>query len=452
MAKGPARCTNHSHLRSIQPARRFAHWRYDQKMRMAIVSLLAFILGLASSFFILSRTGVPLPAPSAPMPDSARDAWSLFTQRMADLGDRIASSDFPSSDLDRVRLQRHLIGQVIEGLRWEVDNGDPSHPTLMVSNRRFQQWGGPNADNIYYRAHVDPRFQYRLSGDLFGIDHVAIALSTGDMHMGAFKTSRNIDVPELGLDKSGRFSLTIGADEMPPPWLEMDSQDRILTVRIYVDDWQRQTQPRLFLERVDDAQGISTGIDDEELARRITRAGDWIESSVTFWNAWMKQRTAVIPANTSFPPIKVAGGSDTLFYGGIAYDLAPDEALVVEGPMVEGRYWSFQRSAYGSFSTNYADHVTSLNHKQIRPGSDSRFRIVVAHADPGVPNWIDTEGDTRGLIAHRWIGVAKRPDLETSKVRLDQLSNTLPSDTPRVSLSDRKAEIRIRQRQAAWRP
>ncbi len=119
--------------------------------------------------------------------------------------------------------------------------------------------------------------------------------------------------------------------------------------------------------------------------------------------------------------------------------------------MVEGRYWSFQRSALGSFNTNYTDHVTSLNRRQIRPDSDGRFRIVVAHRDPRVANWIDTEGQTLGLITHRWIGVKERPQLETTKIRFDDLGDVLPADAARLTPAERRQQIAVRQRQAARR-
>ncbi|MBJ76792.1 MAG: hypothetical protein CMJ98_07230 [Planctomycetes bacterium] len=421
-------------------------------MRTLLAGLLFFVLGATTAFVILSRTGVPMPAVATASPDSARSAWTQFAERMALLGDRVQGADFPSGEADRVRLLRHLVGVMIEGLQWHVDHGSAAHPTLMASNGRFQQWGAPNADNVYYRAHVDPHFDYRLTGDLSGIDHVAISLSTGDMHMGAFETSRNVDVPELAPDREGRFSLAISSERARGPWLAMEPDHRILSVRIYLDDWEWDRAPELFLERVG-AEGESPPeFTDVELARRITRAGDWIEANILFWNAWLNQRLVFIPDNASLLAAKVDGGSDDLFYGGIAYELEPDEALMIEGPMAEGQYWSFQRAALGSFDTNYTDHLTSLNRLQVRSHGEGRFVLVVSHRDPGVANWIDTEGQARGLIAHRWIGVRERPDLETRKIRFDELGDVLPSDVVRITSSERRKQIAVRQKQSALRP
>ena len=32
------------------------------------------------------------------------------------------------------------------------------------------------------------------------------------------------------------------------------------------------------------------------------------------------------------------------------------------------------------------------------------MRFVIAHRDPGVPNWLDTAGHRRGTVGVRWVG------------------------------------------------
>ena len=51
----------------------------------------------------------------------------------------------------------------------------------------------------------------------------------------------------------------------------------------------------------------------------------------------------------------------------------------------------------------YRHRRVSLNRKQMQLGRDGSFRIVVAHRDPGVPNWIDGAGRTTGTIFMRFL-------------------------------------------------
>jgi hypothetical protein len=51
---------------------------------------------------------------------------------------------------------------------------------------------------------------------------------------------------------------------------------------------------------------------------------------------------------------------------------------------------------------DYANRPVSLNRRQTQLESDGSFRIVVAHRDPGLPNWLDTEGRALGIVFWRF--------------------------------------------------
>jgi hypothetical protein len=50
------------------------------------------------------------------------------------------------------------------------------------------------------------------------------------------------------------------------------------------------------------------------------------------------------------------------------------------------------------------------------------FRLVVAHEDPGLPNWLDTGGEGEGLIFVRYLLPEEQPlPLSTRVVPLAEL-------------------------------
>jgi hypothetical protein len=49
-------------------------------------------------------------------------------------------------------------------------------------------------------------------------------------------------------------------------------------------------------------------------------------------------------------------------------------------------------------------------------------RVVIAHEDPGVPNWLDTCGHRQGAMCWRWIRAAEHPTPRTRVVRLAELA------------------------------
>jgi hypothetical protein len=51
---------------------------------------------------------------------------------------------------------------------------------------------------------------------------------------------------------------------------------------------------------------------------------------------------------------------------------------------------------------DYAHRQVSLNRAQTKVEPDGSFEIVIAHRDPGVANWIDTEGRPFGMVFWRF--------------------------------------------------
>ena len=51
-----------------------------------------------------------------------------------------------------------------------------------------------------------------------------------------------------------------------------------------------------------------------------------------------------------------------------------------------------------------------------RAGASDRFRIVIAGEDPGVANWLDTEGRPFGIFVIRWLQPQSTPALPATRV------------------------------------
>jgi hypothetical protein len=69
---------------------------------------------------------------------------------------------------------------------------------------------------------------------------------------------------------------------------------------------------------------------------------------------------------------------------------------------------------------DYANRRVALNRKQTRLLPDGSFRMVLAHRDPGVPNWIDTEGRPFGIVFWRFF--LPEGEIETPRARVVPLS------------------------------
>ena len=83
--------------------------------------------------------------------------------------------------------------------------------------------------------------------------------------------------------------------------------------------------------------------------------------------------------------------------------------------------------------------------------SDGKIRFVASPVDPGIPNWIDTEGRSEGLIVFRYIGAENPQAPWVSLVPEKDVRSRFPDDTPVVTPEERRETIAVRQRHVQHR-
>jgi hypothetical protein len=70
---------------------------------------------------------------------------------------------------------------------------------------------------------------------------------------------------------------------------------------------------------------------------------------------------------------------------------------------------------------------------------------VVAASDPGLANWLDTEGRTEGLVSYRWVWAETTPLPTARRIALTDLRAHLPSTTPAFGPDARQQQIARRR-------
>jgi hypothetical protein len=119
------------------------------------------------------------------------------------------------------------------------------------------------------------------------------------------------------------------------------------------------------------------------------------------------------PGNMAFAAVDNA-------YASAPYALRSDQALVIEGRFPDCRFanvvlWNRFLQSY-----DYSSRRISLNRSQTQLESDGSFRMVLAARDPGVPNWIDTEGRPSGMVYWRFL--LPEGEIVTPRAKLVSLS------------------------------
>ena len=77
---------------------------------------------------------------------------------------------------------------------------------------------------------------------------------------------------------------------------------------------------------------------------------------------------------------------------------------------------------------------------------DGELNVVVAHRDPGVPNWLDCAGFAGGYVTYRWMLATEHPIPLATQVRFDELTRHLPANVKRISAAGRREQLATRRR------
>jgi len=154
----------------------------------------------------------------------------------------------------------------------------------------------------------------------------------------------------------------------------------------------------------------------------------------------MVERLRAAPPNAISPPGNQLGGNKNIQYGFGRFELAADQALVIEFARPDARLWSVQWLTDPWYeSPDLANRSTSVSGR-LHVGPDGIVRVVVSATDPGVPNWLDVTGYSRGVLMMRWIWCKAGSDISTKVVDLAALRNVVPADTPIVTPDQRRVE------------
>jgi hypothetical protein len=368
-------------------------------------------------------------------------AWRDFCRRLEAVGDRLLADDFPADPSDRAEGIAHLAEQVVCWTAWSVSHADARSPAFQRQNDLVTKWGGPNVDNVYRHARIDPAFRYRIRGRMHACDEFILALRGGFMHMPTWGTLHEVTASQLGIAPGDDFEILLGSDGIAIP-----AGVQMATVREYYWDWRADEPATFTIECLDGPATVPPRQRPEAVAAALGEAIDGVEQSIEYWNRYLRDVRAATPDNTFAPAMSLSKGLDAAKYAFCVYDLGPDEALVVDSPMLSARYWSLQLGSLAWFeSYDVVNRAMSVNHRQAVASPDGRLRVVVSGVDPGAPNWLDTEGRSAGLLTYRWFWSDEDPAPSTAVVPLADVR------ADAVSPSARAADVAARRSHVAWR-
>jgi hypothetical protein len=381
------------------------------------------------------------------------EAWDDFCESLKQGGRHILAANPDASEIDRAEGYRYLSGLLNAAIRFAVDFRDPTVACFFRSPDSRTKWGAENADNQYLFARVDHRHAYRLHGSRGSAFDFLIEVKEGFMQLGDDKVYQTVSAGELEFAADGGFEIVLSADkpERDVNWIPIHADAKFITIRQYFYDWDNEVPASFEIECIGHEGRAPSPLRPEAMARLLDDAGEWVEVSSRFWQQWVERIRADWRPGEVAPSKKYVGGADTIRYGNDYYRVEPGQAMIVESAVPDARYWAFQLCGLWFESADYVNRQTSINGSQAVIDADGLFRCVLAHEDPGVPNWLDLGGHVEGLLQYRWIWTKDDPRPTCRTLPFSELRDALPPTTPRVGNEERRRIVAARQRAVALR-
>ena len=379
--------------------------------------------------------------------------WNRFVAGLDEAGKRMAAKLPERLRNDPVALQRayRLLLAATARNSIELLGSDRSQPVFQPEIGLAFNIYQPNADTIYRSAYIDAKGVYRLRGKRGSVLYFKMAELGPDMIRSNKPSGARAyhDFNDLKLDAQGRFDVIVSAvrpKDHSGDWWELDAGTEKFMIRQVAADWSNEVDPTISIERLD-TPAARAPLTAAAMSAQLAELPDMIGNAATFFVDHVEQlrEGGYINKLKVFDLSNMTGLVGQFYYEG-AYELADDEALIVEAKVPDKcGYWSLILTNDVYETTDWVNHHSSLNHAQAKVDSDGMFRAVIAAQDPGVPNWLDTAGYASGAAQGRWLDCSSQPIPTTRVVKLAQVRKHLAADTATVTPAQREAIIRERR-------
>ena len=384
-----------------------------------------------------------------PIDTASRRALHELIDLLGEVDRRWVSPEWNLHTADDVvgahRALMHYLQWGLVGL-FERDPAAPRFHRIVAPDRKLL---GDNPDAVYFDAPISADHAYRVTGETKGATYVSITVESG----AAWGSMDNQVVGVLNdesfdIDADGRFEILLGGEPRQRNWLALPEGAWSISTRHYFEDATHAAAdparvPTRRIEVVprggDPAAPDGTSSapattppprpSDATVAAGIRRVAGLVrELTVDRPPTGQSQpRSWISRVPNEFPPPGKPGdlglAAFDAAYAMAPFLIGPDEALVVRARWPQCRYanvclWNRHLQTF-----DYASRSISLNRAQTVADADGRFTAVIAHTDPGTPNWLDTEGRPFGIVY--WRFMLPEGEIETPQAEVIPLSDLI---------------------------
>lgn len=320
-----------------------------------------------------------------------------------------------------------------------------AHP---VNGRRIpgSRWGIDNPDSVYRVIPISGDERYEIHGRLGEHRMTENYFTLWDANMGTVDV---LNGRTMRVDSDGSFTITVDSEPANgrPNHVRSTPAAHEFYIRDVLLDWGRDDPNHLEVQRLGAPASTPARTLDEQ-AEATAAMMDYFAN----FTGKLSHGVYKMPANQfnlAWSADKIGAMRNQVYVMG-RFDLGPDEAFVVDLNDGGAEYFTVPLSNVWGTTLELVDRTGSLNKAQSVPNQDGTYTYVISPVDPGVANWIDSDGLREAILTLRMAEFGEagpREDLGARGrvVKLDRLDAEVPY-LERVSPQQRAAQLAERRK------
>ena len=389
-------------------------------MRKLVVGLLAFFRKIL--LFWHSLRG-KTPDGIAEQRIVSGQSWDEFCDTLKAAGAALSFPGTPRDAFSQAEGYRYLTRLTRAGLEAFVEYADPNAPVIHRVAHETVKLGSDNPDNYYQTACINGAWNYEITGQRNSVYYLTFGTQIGHYGQGGSMPPTGwLDAKDMQVNEDGSFRIVLSRQEQDGNWLPMTEESGTLIIRQTHLDRANEQPADLQIRRIGaevNPGHVTPALIDDGLKSASTLVAG---ASILFakWARDFQKHSNELPMFDQ-DVSNNAGGDPNITYYHSHWSLGPDEALVIDAIPPVCDHWNFQLNNYWMESLDYRYYTIHTNKHLATYADDGSLRIIVAHEDPGLPNWINTVGHANGTMSFRWIFAETTPQPQTRVVKLSDL-------------------------------
>jgi hypothetical protein len=321
------------------------------------------------------------------------------------------------------RIGHPVAGNTVPGSRWGIDNPDSVYRVIPISgDERYEIHGRVGAN--------------RMTENYFTL---------WDPNMG---TVAVLNGTTMQVDADGSFVITVDSDAANgrPNHVQTTAEAHEFYIRDVLLNWDRDDPNHLSVQRLGAEPATPPRTADEQAEATAAMMAYFADFTGKLSHGVYKM--AANNFNLAWSADKVGAMRNQVYVMG-RFELNPGEAFVVDVSDGGAEYFTVPLSNIWGTTLDIVDRTGSLNKAQSVPNEDGTYTYVISPTDPGVANWIDSDGLHEAILTLRMAefgadGPKEDLGARGRVVKLDDLEKEVPS-LRRVSAAERAAELADRR-------